>query len=104
MFGSSSLTCTRPFSPLMMPVTGPTYMSAEALERNETLEPEMRDLGQRHTATATTPCDAWFEAEAHIASGNPTEQLLTRPIAERSTSWPSVPEDSGRSNERSLGR
>jgi len=78
LIGSSSFTCTRPFPPLMMLVTGPTYISAEALEHNEMLEREMRELGQRHAATAATLRDAGLEAEAHIVSGNPTEQLLKK--------------------------
>ena len=61
----------------MMPVPGPTSISAEALEHNEELERQMRERGQRHADRAATLLrDAGFEAEAHIASGSPTEQLL----------------------------
>ena len=64
-------------SALLMPVPGPTYMSAEVLEHNEALEREMREEAQRHADTAATLLrDAGFEVEAHIASGNPTEHLL----------------------------
>jgi len=66
-----------PNSPLLIPVPGPTYISAKALEQNEELERQMRARGQRHADRAATfLLDAWFEAEARIDSGNPTEQLL----------------------------
>jgi nucleotide-binding universal stress UspA family protein len=64
-------------SALLMPVAGSTYLSAEVLEHNEGLEREMRLEAQRHADRAATLLrDAGFEAEAHIASGNPTEHLL----------------------------
>jgi nucleotide-binding universal stress UspA family protein len=64
-------------SPLLMPVPGPTHISAEALAHNEELERRMRERGQRHAdRTATLLGDAGFEAEARIDSGNPTERLL----------------------------
>jgi len=64
-------------SALLMPVPGPTYISAEVLEHNKELERQMREEAQRHADRAATLLrDAGFEVEAHIASGNPTEQLL----------------------------
>lgn len=64
-------------SPLLMPVPGPTFISAEALEHNKELERRMRERAQRHTDRAATLLrDKGFKAEAHIVSGNPTEQLL----------------------------
>jgi nucleotide-binding universal stress UspA family protein len=65
-------------SALLMPVPGSTYISAEVLEHNEALEREMREEAQRHADRAATLLrDAGFEADAHIASGNPTEYLLS---------------------------
>jgi len=65
-------------SALLMPVPGSTYNSAEVLEHNERLEREMRDEAQRHADRAATLLrNAGFKAEAHVASGNPTEHLLS---------------------------
>jgi nucleotide-binding universal stress UspA family protein len=65
-------------STLLMPVPGSTYISAEVLEHNEGLEREMREEAQRHADRAATRLrDAGFEVEAHIASGNPTQYLLS---------------------------
>jgi nucleotide-binding universal stress UspA family protein len=65
-------------SALLMPVPESTYISAEVLEHNEALEREMREEAQQNADRASTLLhDAGFEAEAHIASGNPTEHLLS---------------------------
>jgi nucleotide-binding universal stress UspA family protein len=66
-----------PHSPLLMPVPGPTHIAAEALEHNKELERRMHERAQRHADRAATLLrDAGFEPAAHIAAGNPTQQLL----------------------------
>lgn len=66
-----------PSSPFLVGVPGATNLPAGAGEQNEELERLMRERAQRHADRAATLLrDAGFEAEAHIAHGNPTERIL----------------------------
>ena len=63
-------------SPLLF--TGPTsYIPPEAYQQNDEVQKLMRNRGQRSADRAAALLgDAGFKVEVHIASGNPTEQLL----------------------------
>jgi len=63
-------------SPLLF--TGPTsYIPPEAYQQNDEVQKLMRTRGQRSADRAAALLgDAGFKVEVHIASGNPTEQLL----------------------------
>lgn len=64
-------------SPMLFPVAGAAYVLPEAIEQNQKVEKLMHDRAQRYANRAATRLrDAGFEAEAHIAVGSPTEQLL----------------------------
>ena len=71
-------------SPLLVPSPGPTFIPAGALEQDQELQRRMHERAKRHADTAATLLsDAGFKSEAHVVSGNPTEQLLQEAAREQ---------------------